>query len=201
MKPSSQVRGLYSRVCRDREKLTFQLLPGEDADRSCIFCDEINQEPQLQSAYYPPIKAADKLLSPENRGTMAYVCVNHYYRYNKLVNAGHLFPTFEDFYVSAGPVLKRTQRSKVDGQLKYFAVTSDVGTSGFMEVSVWYSGFGFADQIRIRHPLYMSFHKFVHETAILGLLVEGRRSWFQKFCTENEVNEKESRAFEHFLKL
>ena len=201
MKPTSQLRGLYNRVCRDRESLTFQTCPGEDADRSCIFCDDINQEPQLQSVYYPPLKAAEKLLSPDNKGVMAYACVNHYYRYNKLVNAGHLFPTFEDFYVSAGPVIKRRQRATGDGPLKYFAVTSDVGTSGFMETSVWYSGFGFADQIRIDHSLYMAFHKFVHETAILGLLVEGRRAWYEQFCASNTINEKESRAFKHFLKL
>ena len=201
MKPSSQLRGLYNRIYRNREALTFQTLPGDGSDRSCIFCDEINQEPQLQSVYYPPLKVAEKLLSADNKGVTAYACVNHYYRYNRITNAGHLFPTFEDFYISVGPVLKRRQRSTGDGQLKYFAVTSDVGTSGFVESTVWYSGFGFSDQVRIRHPLYMAFCKFVHETAILGLLVEGRRSWYQKFCAENEVNEKESQAFEHFLKL
>ena len=202
MKPSAKLRSLYTRVSRDRECITFRLVNGPDEDRSCIFCDDVTQEAQAQSVYSPPIKVAEKLLSEDRKGQTAYCCVNHYYRYNRMVNNGHLFPSFEDFYITAGPVTKRKQRATVeDDSLKFFRTTTDLGTSGYNEQTVWYSGFGFMDQIRVRHPLYLAFAKYVHDNAILGLLAEGRRSLFQQFCAENEVNEKELRAFEHFLKL
>lgn len=202
MRPTSIVRGKYSRVSRDRNRFTFGLVPEIEGDRTCIFCDSVSGEPELQSVYYPPVVASARL-GVDNRGMVGYCCTAHYARYNRLANAGHLYPTFEEFYVVVGgTIIKRSRTNSVPkddkpGSLKYFRTSVDAG----LEPTVWYSGFGYLEQIRVRPSLYQAFSKSIHENLVLGMSGDERRSWYQKFCTENEVNEKESRAFEHFLKL